>query len=173
MNAEAFASLTEARVLIEQWRKRYNDHRPYSSQNYITPAMAYFWSTINWLSLTLQWLKNVGIPADLRAKIGYRKPHAKSGPVQALTLNILDRQFNPVEPNTAWTTDITYIRTHEGWLYLAVVLVLFSRRVVGWSMQSKDHPRAGTERIIDGDLATQTDSEDTGALGSGQSIHQP
>ncbi len=40
-------------------------------------------------------------------------------------------------PNQAWVTDITYIRTHEGWLYLAVVLDLFSRQVVGWSMQSR------------------------------------
>ena len=38
------------------------------------------------------------------------------------------------EPNTAWVTDITYIRTHEGWLYLSVVLDLFSRQIVGWSM---------------------------------------
>ena len=42
LNAEVFASLTEAKVVIEQWRKRYNDHRPCSSQNYITPTMAYF-----------------------------------------------------------------------------------------------------------------------------------
>ena len=42
LNAEVFASLTEARVVIEQWRRRYNDHRPHSSQNYITPEMAYF-----------------------------------------------------------------------------------------------------------------------------------
>lgn len=42
LNAEVFASLTEARVAIEQWRRRYNDHRPYSSQSYITPEVAYF-----------------------------------------------------------------------------------------------------------------------------------
>lgn len=42
LNAEIFASLTEARVVIEQWRRRYNERRPHSSQNYITPAMAYF-----------------------------------------------------------------------------------------------------------------------------------
>jgi len=40
-------------------------------------------------------------------------------------------------PNDAWVTDITHIRTHEGWLYLAVVVDLFSRKVVGWSMQSR------------------------------------
>lgn len=42
LNAEIFASLTEARVVIEQWRRRYNQHRPHSSQNYITPEMAFF-----------------------------------------------------------------------------------------------------------------------------------
>ncbi len=40
-------------------------------------------------------------------------------------------------PNEVWVTDITYIRTHEGWLYLAVVLDLYSRRVVVWSLQSR------------------------------------
>lgn len=51
--------------------------------------------------------------------------------------NLLDRQFSPEEiaaPNRCWASDITYIRTGEGWLYLAVVLDLFSRIVVGWSM---------------------------------------
>jgi len=41
------------------------------------------------------------------------------------------------EPNEVWVTDITYIRTHEGWLYMAVVVDLYSRRVVGWSLQSR------------------------------------
>lgn len=48
--------------------------------------------------------------------------------------NLLDRQFNPSQPNEAWVTDITYIPTREGWLYLAAVEDLYSRRVVGWSM---------------------------------------
>jgi len=48
--------------------------------------------------------------------------------------NVLDRQFDVDEPNRAWVSDITYIRTAQGWLYLAVVLDLFSRKVVGWSM---------------------------------------
>jgi len=48
--------------------------------------------------------------------------------------NVLDRNFNPVGPNRAWAGDVTYIGTEEGWLYLAVILDLFSRRVVGWSV---------------------------------------
>lgn len=48
--------------------------------------------------------------------------------------NVLERDFSPSQPNSTWATDITYVWTGEGWLYLAVVLDLFSRRVVGWSM---------------------------------------
>lgn len=48
--------------------------------------------------------------------------------------NVLNRQFNPSRPNLAWVADITYIRTRSGWLYLAVVLDLFARKVVGWAM---------------------------------------
>jgi putative transposase len=48
--------------------------------------------------------------------------------------NVLERNFHVSEPNKAWVTDITYIPTGEGWLYLAVVLDLYSRRVVGWGM---------------------------------------
>lgn len=48
--------------------------------------------------------------------------------------NVLDRQFNPPAPNMAYASDITYVRTGAGWLYLAVVLDLYSRKVVGWAM---------------------------------------
>ena len=51
--------------------------------------------------------------------------------------NILDRQFNPAQPNQVWTTDITYIWTLQGWLYLAVVIDLYSRRVIGWSLDKQ------------------------------------
>ncbi len=49
---------------------------------------------------------------------------------------VLERAFRPSAPHVTWAADITYIWTEEGWLYLAVVLDLFSRRVVGWSMQA-------------------------------------
>lgn len=48
--------------------------------------------------------------------------------------NVLDRQFAPGEANRAWVADITYIRTRSGWLYLAAVLDLYSRKIVGWAM---------------------------------------
>ena len=75
--------------------------------------------------------------AGLRAQIGYRRPRHRSGPAHVVVANLLQHQFSTATPDEAWVTDITYIRTHEGWLYLAVVLDLFSRRVIGWSMQSR------------------------------------
>jgi transposase InsO family protein len=50
--------------------------------------------------------------------------------------NVLDRDFDPERPNESWCADVTYIPTREGWLYLAVVEDLFSRRIVGWSMDA-------------------------------------
>lgn len=50
--------------------------------------------------------------------------------------NVLNREFNPKKPNTCFSSDITYIRTLSGWLFLAVVIDLFSRKVVGWAMEN-------------------------------------
>jgi transposase InsO family protein len=50
--------------------------------------------------------------------------------------NVLDRDFDPAEPNSTWASDITYIPTADGWLYLAVVEDLFSRMIVGWAMDA-------------------------------------
>ncbi|XGG69679.1 IS3 family transposase (plasmid) [Klebsiella pneumoniae] len=78
-------------------------------------------------------MKRVGI----KAQVGYRSPRARKGEASIVSPNKLQRQFNPDAPDERWVTDITYIRTHEGWLYLAVVVDLFSRKIIGWSMQSR------------------------------------
>ena len=59
--------------------------------------------------------------------------------------NLLNRNFTPSAPNQVWTADLTYIWTAEGWLYLAVVLDLFNREVVGWSLK----PRMTADIVID------------------------
>lgn len=56
-------------------------------------------------------------------------------PALPIAPNLLNRNFTVAAPNLAWSGDITYIPTEEGWLFLAVVIDLFSRKVVGWSMQ--------------------------------------
>jgi putative transposase len=75
--------------------------------------------------------------AGIKTQVGYRSPRARKGEASIVTPNRLQRQFNPDSPDERWVTDITYIRTHEGWLYLAVVVDLFSRKVIGWSMQPR------------------------------------
>jgi len=76
--------------------------------------------------------------AGITAQIGYkRRPGRYGGKPAVVADNMLDRQFEVDAADIVWVTDITYIRTHEGWSYLAVVIDLFSRRVVGWSMQSR------------------------------------
>jgi putative transposase len=70
----------------------------------------------------------------LRAQIGYKRRYMKGGKLGSIAGNILDRKFSPDMPNQAWVSDITYVRTYEGFLYVATVLDLFSRRIVGWSM---------------------------------------
>lgn len=83
--------------------------------------------------------------AGITAQIGYRRCPGRYGGKPAIVAeNTLDRRFEVDVPDQAWVTDITYIRTHEGWLYLSVVIDLFSRRVVGWSMQ----PRMTTELAL-------------------------
>lgn len=76
--------------------------------------------------------------AGIRAEIGYkRRPGVYGGRHSVAVDNTLDRQFDVAAPDKAWVTDITYIKTCEGFAYLAVVLDLYSRRVIGWSMQSR------------------------------------
>jgi len=70
----------------------------------------------------------------LKAQIGYKRRYIKGGKTATIAENILERNFNPTKPNERWVSDITYVRTYEGFLYVAMVLDLFSRRIVGWSM---------------------------------------
>ncbi|EAQ96125.2 Transposase [Congregibacter litoralis KT71] len=76
--------------------------------------------------------------AGLRSERGYKRPRGYySGTPSTLAPNTLDRQFNVERPNQWWVSDITYIHTHEGFLFLAVVIELFARNIVGWSMANR------------------------------------
>ncbi|MGY2896540.1 putative transposase [Deinococcus sp. UYEF24] len=65
------------------------------------------------------------------------KSTTDSGHALPVAENLLMQQFEVTEPNLVWAADMTFIRTTEGWLYLAVVLDLYSRKIVGWSMGSR------------------------------------
>ena len=83
--------------------------------------------------------------AKLQSIRGYRRPRYKAGKPAIASPNRLQQQFTVSEPDIAWVTDITYIHTYEGWLYVAVVIDLYSRNVVGWSMK----PTMATEIVLD------------------------
>lgn len=74
-------------------------------------------------------LQSVGYRSCAAPKPGYRKPK----PGMPVLPNLLNREFAVAEPNRVWVSDITQVRCHEGWLYLAVVLDLHARNVIGWA----------------------------------------
>jgi len=69
-------------------------------------------------------------------------------PTTELPENVLDRQFDAPAPNRKWVADFTYIWTAEGWLYVAVVLDLYSRRIVGWSMSATMTAELVTDALV-------------------------
>jgi putative transposase len=72
----------------------------------------------------------------IKAVRSYRRPRYIAGVPSVVAPDRVEREFTVGEPDRVWVTDITYIRTWEGWLYLAAVVDLFSRKVAGWSMQA-------------------------------------
>jgi putative transposase len=82
---------------------------------------------------------------NIKALHGYRTPRYTRGATSLLMPNTLQRGFTVQRPNQAWVTDITYVRTWEGWLYLAVVMDLYSRRIVGWSTK----PTMAQDLVLD------------------------
>jgi putative transposase len=79
-------------------------------------------------------MREAGVKARYRKKY---KVTTNSNHKQPVFENVLDREFDTAGPDQAYVSDITYIWTQEGWLYLAVFIDLFSRRIVGWSMGSR------------------------------------
>jgi putative transposase len=81
----------------------------------------------------------------IRAIRDYKAPRNVVSLPSVIAPNRLQRQFTVERPDTAWVTDITYIRTWQGWLYLAVVMDLHSRMIIGWSMQ----PTLARDLVLD------------------------
>jgi len=110
----------------------------------------------------------------MRAMVGLKMRRYRYGRPAVGADNHLVQNFIASRPDEAWTTDISYIRTMEGWLYLAVVMGLYSRRIIGWSMQNSLHRdlvvqallmavwkrRPRSEVIIHSDQGAQYGSDD-------------
>jgi putative transposase len=85
----------------------------------------------------------------LGSQTSYRRRNShRGGPAAVTAPNHLQRHFAVVEPNRVWVTDITYIRTYEGWLFLAVVIDLFSRQVIGGSMGPRMDRELATNALL-------------------------
>ena len=83
--------------------------------------------------------------ARLRSVRSYKRPRFKVGMPATTAPNRLRREFTVTPLDQVWVTDITHVRTHEDWLYLTVVIDLYSRAVVGWSMKAT----TATELVLD------------------------
>jgi putative transposase len=90
-------------------------------------------------------MRRAGLQGVPQRRQWRKKP---SGPRPSATRNHLDRDFRAVAPNTKWVTDITYIRTAEHWLYLCVVLDLYSGLVVGWSMSPRQDRQLVVQAVL-------------------------
>ena len=83
----------------------------------------------------------------LKAKRPKQHRYPVIGQVSSIAPNTLNRQFRPAQSNSHWTGDITYIRTAQGWLYLAIVLDLYSRRVVGGAFSGQPNSELSTRAL--------------------------
>lgn len=95
---------------------------------------------LNALGFPVGRRKTRSLMREANVFVRYKKKYkatTNSNHKQPVFDNILNRKFQVDEPNRAWVSDMTYIRTHEGWLYLTVMIDLFSRKVVGWDMSSR------------------------------------
>ncbi|MEZ5492251.1 MAG: IS3 family transposase [Gammaproteobacteria bacterium] len=82
----------------------------------------------------VQWVAEIMRKNRLRAQIGYKRRHFKCGKPAQLAGKRLNRVYNPDRPNKAWVGDITHARTYERFMYVATVLDIFSRNIVGWTI---------------------------------------
>ncbi|MCP4412026.1 MAG: IS3 family transposase [Gammaproteobacteria bacterium] len=95
---------------------------------------------LNALGFPVSRTKTVNLMKEAKAQVRHKKKYkvtTNSNHKLPLFDNLLKRQFDVAQPDQAYVSDITYIWTQEGWLYLAVVIDLFSRKIVGWSMSSR------------------------------------
>jgi transposase InsO family protein len=89
-------------------------------------------------------MREAGVQARYKRKF---RVTTNSKHKQPIFENKLNRDFDPASPNSVWASDITYVRTCEGWLYLNVVIDLYSRKVVGWSLKPRLNSDLATDAL--------------------------
>jgi putative transposase len=144
------ALVVEIRAIHAQFKRRYGSPRIHAE----LVARGHACS----VNLVAHLMQEHGIAAKTKRKFRHTTDSNHNLPVAA---NLLDRQFNPSGANEAWVADITYIPTREGWLYLAAVEDLYSRRVVGWAMAEHMESRLVVDAL---EMAVQRRLPDEGLL---------
>lgn len=125
------------------------------------------------IACSVNWVARLMHEAGLKARHKRRRlPGQLLSVVHSIAPNLLDRQFEATGPNQKWAADFTYVWTAEGWLFVAVVLDLYSRRVVGWSMQPTMTAQLVMDGITDGSLSTWTTAFSLAPLRPGFAIYQ-
>ena len=128
---------TRRQAVIEQIRQVYGDSRGTYGSPRITVELKEQGVSVS-ENTVARYMRAAGVSVGPRRSFVPRT--TDSAHPHPIAANRLDRDFQAQAPNRKWAADLTYIWTDEGWLYLSVVIDLFSRRVVGWSMT--DHLRA-------------------------------
>lgn len=123
----------------------------------------------------------IGIPTPIywdpydfkQGKARRRRPGRYGGKPAVVAENRLEQRFEASAPDQVWVTDITYIKTHEGWMFLCVVIDLFSRRVVGWSAQSRMTTDLALQPLLMAVWRRKPTDRVTGAFRPRFAVHQP
>jgi len=123
--------------LVEQIRKAHKDSRSIYGSPRITVELKASGTKIC-ENTVARYMRQEGLRS--KVKRPFRVRTTDSNHEHPVAANVLDRTFNAEAPDRKWCVDITYVPTNEGWLYLAAVIDLFSRKIVGWEMA--DHLRA-------------------------------
>jgi transposase InsO family protein len=144
------ALVVEIRAIHAQFKRRYGSPRIHAE----LVARGHSCS----LNMVAELMQEHGIAAKTKRKFRHTTDSNHNLPVAE---NLLDRQFNPSGMNEVWVADITYIPTREGWLYLAAVEDLYSRRVVGWAMAEHMESRLVVDAL---EMAVQRRLPDEGLL---------
>jgi transposase InsO family protein len=136
LNAELISLHTAFRDEFKQSRQSYGSRRMAKAMQIKGHPMGRYQARM--------WMKKL----DLKVKLTKRSCQTTSRcSTDAVAINRLNQQFHVTRPNAVWGADITYLRTQQGWLYLAVVLDLFSRQVVGWALQPYLTTELATEAL--------------------------
>ena len=124
------------------------------------------------LSCGLHRIERLMRENGLRARPRRRGLPKDTGERAAVSDNLLDRAFEASAPNQKWIADFTYIWTAEGWLYVAAVVDLFSRRVVGWSMKAEMTAQLVTDALIMAIWRQRQARQPAASFGPGQPIYE-